>query len=45
VDETVAVLAGRGVKSWGGKIDVADTSALRAWVGTAAEALGGCLSG
>ena len=41
VDETVAALASRGVKSWGGRIDVADTKALRAWVGAAAEALGG----
>ena len=41
VDETVAALAGQGVKSWGGRIDVADTEALRAWVGEAAAALGG----
>ena len=41
VDETVAALASQGVKSWGGRIDVADTKALRAWVGAAAEALGG----
>src|SRR5438105_4544565 len=41
VDETVAALADLGVKSWGGRIDVADTKALRAWVGAAAEALGG----
>ena len=41
VDETVAALAGQGVKSWGRRIDVADTDALRAWVGAAAEALGG----
>ncbi len=41
VDETVAALAARGVKSWGGRIDVADTEGLRAWVGKAAEALGG----
>ena len=32
VDETVAALAGKGVKSWGGVADVADTKALRAWV-------------
>jgi len=41
VDETVAALAGHGVTSWGGKIDVAHTAALRAWVGDAAKALGG----
>ena len=41
VDETVAALAGHGVTSWGGRIDAADTAALRAWVGDAAKALGG----
>ena len=41
VDETVAELAGKGVKSWGGPADVADTKALRAWVAEAAAALGG----
>jgi NAD(P)-dependent dehydrogenase (short-subunit alcohol dehydrogenase family) len=41
VDATVAALAGYGVKSWGGRIDVADTKGLRAWVAEAAEALGG----
>ena len=41
VDETVAALAGMGVKSWGGVADVADTGALRGWVGDAAAALGG----
>jgi 3-oxoacyl-[acyl-carrier protein] reductase len=41
VEETVAALAGRGVKSWGGVADVADTKALRAWVAEAAGALGG----
>ena len=40
VDETVMALAGKGVKSWGGVTDVADTKALRAWVGEAAAALG-----
>jgi 3-oxoacyl-[acyl-carrier protein] reductase len=30
VDEAVAALAGKGVKSWGGVADVADTKALRA---------------
>ena len=41
VDETVAALAGHGVRSWGGRIDVADSAALRAWVADAAQALGG----
>jgi 3-oxoacyl-[acyl-carrier protein] reductase len=41
VDETVAALAARGVKSWGGRIDVADAKGLRTWVGKAAEELGG----
>jgi NAD(P)-dependent dehydrogenase (short-subunit alcohol dehydrogenase family) len=41
VDETVAALVGQGVRSWGGRIDVADTRALRAWVADAAKALGG----
>jgi 3-oxoacyl-[acyl-carrier protein] reductase len=41
VDETVAALRGQGVKIWGSRIDVAETEALRAWVGTAAAALGG----
>jgi 3-oxoacyl-[acyl-carrier protein] reductase len=41
VDETVAALRGQGVKSWGSRIDVAETEALRAWVGKAAAALGG----
>jgi 3-oxoacyl-[acyl-carrier protein] reductase len=40
VDETVAALRGRGVKSWGSRIDVAETEALRAWVAEAAAALG-----
>ena len=31
----------KGVKASGGAVDVADTKALRAWVGEAAEALGG----
>jgi 3-oxoacyl-[acyl-carrier protein] reductase len=41
VDETVAALAGRGVKSRGGVVDVADTKGLRGWVAEAAAALGG----
>jgi len=39
VDETVAALAGKGVKSWGGVADLADTKALRAWVVEAAGAI------
>lgn len=41
VDEAVAALAGKGVKTHGGVVDVADTKALRAWVAEAAGALGG----
>jgi 3-oxoacyl-[acyl-carrier protein] reductase len=41
VDDTVAALGALGVKSWGGAIDVADTTALRGWVADAAAALGG----
>jgi 3-oxoacyl-[acyl-carrier protein] reductase len=41
VDETVAALAGKGVKSWGAVADVADLAALRAWVAQAAAALDG----
>jgi 3-oxoacyl-[acyl-carrier protein] reductase len=41
VDETVVALTAKGVKSWGGVADVADTKALRAWVAEAAGALGG----
>jgi 3-oxoacyl-[acyl-carrier protein] reductase len=41
VDETVRTLAEKGVKAWGGVADVADLTALRAWVADAAEALGG----
>jgi 3-oxoacyl-[acyl-carrier protein] reductase len=41
VDATVAALAGHGVRSWGGRVDVADTTGLRAWVAAAADALGG----
>jgi 3-oxoacyl-[acyl-carrier protein] reductase len=40
VDETVAGLSHKGVKSWGGVADVADTKVLRAWVAEAVEALG-----
>ncbi|HYZ40660.1 MAG TPA: SDR family NAD(P)-dependent oxidoreductase [Stellaceae bacterium] len=41
VDETVAAIAARGVTSWGGRVDVADTAGLRAFVATAAQGLGG----
>lgn len=41
VDEAVKALGRKGVKAWGSALDVADTAALRAWVGQAAEALGG----
>ncbi len=41
VDETVAALAGKGVKSWGAVADVADLAALRVWIAEAAAALDG----
>ena len=41
VEETVAVLAAKGVKATGGAVDVADLSALRGWVAEAADKLGG----
>ncbi len=41
VGETVAALEKKGVKAWGGAVDVADLAALKAWVGEAAGALGG----
>ncbi len=41
VDEAVAALAHRGVRAHGGVVDVADTKALRGWVGETAGALGG----
>ena len=37
----VASLAGKGVKSWGSAVDVADPAALKAWVDEAAGQLGG----
>ncbi len=42
VDATVASLKAKGVKSFGEAVDMADGDAYRAWVGRAAEALGGC---
>ena len=41
VDETVAALREKAVRAHGGVGDVADTKALRAWIESAAEALGG----
>ena len=41
VDETVTALASSGVKSWGGRVDIADLDGLRHWVAKAAEVLGG----
>jgi NAD(P)-dependent dehydrogenase (short-subunit alcohol dehydrogenase family) len=41
VDETVAMLAAKGVRAAGASVDVADLQALRRWVGEAAESLGG----
>ena len=41
VDEVTSALARHGVKATGGAVDVADLPALRAWIGEAAEALGG----
>ena len=41
IDETVAALGRKGVKAWGGSVDVADTKALRAFVAEAAQTLGG----
>ena len=39
--KTVAALGKKGVKAWGRPLDVADTTALRAWIADAAAALGG----
>jgi 3-oxoacyl-[acyl-carrier protein] reductase len=41
VEEAVTALAGKGVKAYGGTIDVADTKALRGWIADAARQLGG----
>src|SRR5205814_4404772 len=41
IDETRASLAGKGVKAFGGTVDVADRQALRGWVEEAAGSLGG----
>jgi 3-oxoacyl-[acyl-carrier protein] reductase len=41
IDETKTALAGKGVKAFGGTVDVADRKALRRWVEEAAGLLGG----
>ncbi len=41
VDEAVTALSSKGVRAYGGIVDVADTKALRGWVAAAAEQLGG----
>jgi 3-oxoacyl-[acyl-carrier protein] reductase len=41
VGKVVKALAGKGGKSWGGAIDVADPVALKQWVESAAGELGG----
>jgi 3-oxoacyl-[acyl-carrier protein] reductase len=41
IDQTRAALASKGVKAFGGAVDVADRQALRCWVEAAAGSLGG----
>src|SRR5579883_508141 len=41
LDAAVGALQNKGVRAYGGIVDVADTAALRAWVGEAAGLLGG----
>jgi 3-oxoacyl-[acyl-carrier protein] reductase len=41
VEDAVTSLVGKGVRAYGGVVDVADTKALRGWVADAAEQLGG----
>jgi 3-oxoacyl-[acyl-carrier protein] reductase len=41
IEETVAALGKKGVRAWGRPLDVADTTALRAWIADAAAALDG----
>jgi 3-oxoacyl-[acyl-carrier protein] reductase len=41
VADTVAALEKKGVKAWGGSVDVANLAALKSWVAEAAGALGG----
>jgi len=42
VDQTVASLKAKGVKAVGDSVDIGDGPAYTAWVGRAAEELGGC---
>ena len=41
IAEAVEALKGRGVNAYGSRADVSDADSLKAWVGAAAEALGG----
>jgi 3-oxoacyl-[acyl-carrier protein] reductase len=41
IDGAVTALGKKGVKAWGSPVDVADSKALRGWIGDAAGALGG----
>jgi 3-oxoacyl-[acyl-carrier protein] reductase len=41
VAEAVTALAGKGVKAYGGVVDVAETKGLRSWIAEAAGKLGG----
>src|SRR5271155_2434061 len=41
VSETVAALKDKGVRAFGGTIDIMDGPALRTWIGKAAGELGG----
>ncbi len=41
VEEAVAALRQKGVRASGGAVDVADTKALRGWIGDSARTLGG----
>ena len=42
IDAAQASLAAKGVKAIGQSVDLTDPAAYKAWVGDAAEALGGC---
>src|ERR1700751_2942589 len=41
IDEAVPAFESRGVRAFGGALDVADIAALQRWVGEAATSLGG----
>ena len=41
LDETVASLSAKGVKAFGGAVDISDGAQLRSWIAEAAEQLGG----